>query len=186
MSESDVGFKSLAATMMLILCLRWSRGRLAVRRAGLKLMRPRAMRGWSPAQRRHCDHRVIHGGRPGQPGCPRRDTDVAVVGRGPWGLSTALHCVLLGRSVVVIDRRAPGSKASGRWPGGPSRRRRWIRTFLARRSIEKVRSFAEWAGVPLPVATSGSLLIARSACATRRCWPPRPRSPAAGEWNWQR
>ena len=37
-----------------------------------------------------------------------------------------------------------------------------VRTFLARRSIDLVRHFAGWAGVPLDVAASGSLLVARS------------------------
>jgi glycine/D-amino acid oxidase-like deaminating enzyme len=76
-------------------------------------------------------------------------TDVAVVGAGALGLSTALHCALLGRSVVVLDRRAPGSQASGRAAGlFKSVQGDEIRTYLARRSIEKVRSFAAWAGAP--------------------------------------
>jgi glycine/D-amino acid oxidase-like deaminating enzyme len=92
------------------------------------------------------------------------NTDVAVVGAGALGLSTALHCALLGRSVVVLDRRAPGSQASGRAAGlFKSVQGDEIRTFLARRSIEKARTFEEWAGVPLPVVASGSLLVARSA-----------------------
>jgi glycine/D-amino acid oxidase-like deaminating enzyme len=90
--------------------------------------------------------------------------DIAVVGAGALGLSTALHCALLGRSVVVLDRRAPGSQASGRAAGlFKSVQGDEVRTFLARRSIEKVRTFAEWAGVPLGIAASGSLLVARSA-----------------------
>jgi glycine/D-amino acid oxidase-like deaminating enzyme len=90
-------------------------------------------------------------------------TDVAVVGAGALGLSTALHCALLGRSVMVLDRRAPGSQASGRAAGlFKSVQGDEIRTYLARRSIEKVRSFAAWAGVPLPITASGSLLVARS------------------------
>ncbi|MFI5063103.1 MAG: NAD(P)/FAD-dependent oxidoreductase [Streptosporangiales bacterium] len=89
--------------------------------------------------------------------------DVAVIGAGALGLSTALHCALRGRSVVVLDRRAPGSQASGRAAGlFKSVQGDEIRTRLARRSIEKARSFADWAGVPLPVAQSGSLLVARS------------------------
>ena len=89
--------------------------------------------------------------------------DVAVIGAGALGLSTALHCALLGRSVIVLDRRAPGSQASGRAAGlFKSVQGDEIRTRLARRSIEKARSFADWAGVPLPVAQSGSLLVARS------------------------
>ena len=89
--------------------------------------------------------------------------DVAVVGAGALGLSTALHCALTGRSVVLLDRRDPGSQASGRAAGlFKSVQGDELRTFLARRSIEKVRSFPDWAGVPLDVATAGSLLVARS------------------------
>jgi glycine/D-amino acid oxidase-like deaminating enzyme len=89
--------------------------------------------------------------------------DVAVVGAGALGLSTALHCARLGRSVVVLDRRAPGAQASGRAAGlFKSVQGDEVRTFLARRSIEKVRSFPDWAGVPLDVAMAGSLLVARS------------------------
>ncbi len=88
--------------------------------------------------------------------------DVAVVGAGALGLSTALHCALLGRSVLVLDRREPGSQASGRAAGlFKSVQGDEVRTLLARRSIDKVRSFPDWAGVPLPVATAGSLLVAR-------------------------
>jgi glycine/D-amino acid oxidase-like deaminating enzyme len=89
--------------------------------------------------------------------------DVAVVGAGALGLSTALHCALAGPSVVVLDRRAPGSQASGRAAGlFKSVQADEVRTFLARRSITKVRGFAGWAGVPLDVAPAGSLLAARS------------------------
>jgi len=88
--------------------------------------------------------------------------DIAVVGAGALGLSTALHCGLRGRSVVVLDRRTPGSQASGRAAGlFKSVQGDEVRTFLARRSIDLVRTFAGWAGVPLDVATPGSLLIAR-------------------------
>ena len=90
--------------------------------------------------------------------------DVAVVGAGALGLSTALHCGLRGRSVVVLDRRTPGSQASGRAAGlFKSVQGDEVRTFLARRSIDLVRTFAGWAGVPLDVSASGSLLVARSA-----------------------
>ncbi len=88
--------------------------------------------------------------------------DVAVVGAGALGLSTALHCGLRGRSVVVLDRRTPGSQASGRAAGlFKSVQGDEVRTFLARRSIDLVRTFAGWAGVPLDVAAPGSLLVAR-------------------------
>ena len=88
--------------------------------------------------------------------------DVAVVGAGALGLSTALHCALQGRSVVVLDRRTPGSQASGRAAGlFKSVQADEVRTVLARRSIDLVRHFADWAGGPLAVAASGSLLVAR-------------------------
>jgi glycine/D-amino acid oxidase-like deaminating enzyme len=41
-------------------------------------------------------------------------TDVAVIGAGALGLSTAVHGALRGRSVAVLDRRDPGPQASGR------------------------------------------------------------------------
>ena len=41
------------------------------------------------------------------------DADVVVIGAGALGLSTALHCALAGRSVVVVERHTAGSQASG-------------------------------------------------------------------------
>ena len=92
------------------------------------------------------------------------DADVVVIGAGALGLSTALHCVLAGRSVVVVERWTAGSQASGRAAGlFKSVQADELRTRLARRSIEKSVSFADWAGVPLEVARPGSFLIARTA-----------------------
>ena len=92
------------------------------------------------------------------------DADVVVIGAGALGLSTALHCALAGRSVVVVDRWTAGSQASGRAAGlFKSVQADELRTRLARRSIEKAASFADWAGVPLEVARPGSFLIARTA-----------------------
>jgi glycine/D-amino acid oxidase-like deaminating enzyme len=91
------------------------------------------------------------------------DADVVVVGAGALGLSTALHCALAGRSVVVVERCTAGSQASGRAAGlFKSVQADELRTRLARRSIARAASFAEWAGVPLEVARSGSFLIART------------------------
>jgi glycine/D-amino acid oxidase-like deaminating enzyme len=91
------------------------------------------------------------------------DADVVVIGAGALGLSTALHCALLGRSVVVVERFTAGSQASGRAAGlFKSVQADELRTRLARRSIEKAVSFADWAGVPLEVAHPGSFLIART------------------------
>jgi glycine/D-amino acid oxidase-like deaminating enzyme len=89
--------------------------------------------------------------------------DVVVIGAGALGLAVALHCALDGRSVVVVERRAPGSQASGRAAGlFKSVQADELRTVLARRSIERAISFGDWAGVPLAVARSGSFLIART------------------------
>jgi glycine/D-amino acid oxidase-like deaminating enzyme len=100
-------------------------------------------------------------GWPGQTG--GMDADVVVVGAGALGLSTALHCALAGRSVVVVERETAGSQASGRAAGlFKSVQADELRTRLARRSISKAASFADWAGVPLAVARSGSFLIART------------------------
>jgi glycine/D-amino acid oxidase-like deaminating enzyme len=89
--------------------------------------------------------------------------DVVVIGAGAFGLSTALHCALRGRSVVVVERAAVGSQASGRAAGlFKSVQPDEHRTYLARRSIEKVVRFEEWAGVPLEVKHSGSFLVART------------------------
>jgi glycine/D-amino acid oxidase-like deaminating enzyme len=92
------------------------------------------------------------------------DADVVVIGAGALGLSTALHCALAGRSVVVMERHTAGSQASGRAAGlFKSVQADELRTRLARRSITKALTFADWAGVPLAVARSGSFLIARTA-----------------------
>jgi glycine/D-amino acid oxidase-like deaminating enzyme len=92
------------------------------------------------------------------------DADVVVIGAGALGLSTALHCALAGRSVVVAERGTAGSQASGRAAGlFKSVQADELRTRLARRSIARAASFADWAGVPLEVARPGSFLIARTA-----------------------
>jgi glycine/D-amino acid oxidase-like deaminating enzyme len=91
------------------------------------------------------------------------DADVVVIGAGALGLSTALHCAMSGRSVAVVERRTAGSQASGRAAGlFKSVQADEPRTRLARRSITKAASFADWAGVPLAVTRSGSFLIART------------------------
>jgi glycine/D-amino acid oxidase-like deaminating enzyme len=90
--------------------------------------------------------------------------DVVVIGAGALGLSTALHCALLGRSVVVIERDTAGSQASGRAAGlFKSVQADELRTRLARRSIDLAMTFGDWAGADLAVARSGSFLVARTA-----------------------
>jgi glycine/D-amino acid oxidase-like deaminating enzyme len=91
------------------------------------------------------------------------DTDVVVIGAGALGLSTALHLALAGRSVTVLERLTAGSQASGRAAGlFKSVQADELRTRLARRSITRAATFAEWAGEPLAVAAPGSFLIART------------------------
>ena len=92
------------------------------------------------------------------------DVDVVVVGAGALGLGTALHCALAGRSVVVVERHTAGSQASGRAASlFKSVQADELRTRLARRSITKAMTFADWAGVPLAVSSQGSFLVARTA-----------------------
>jgi glycine/D-amino acid oxidase-like deaminating enzyme len=91
------------------------------------------------------------------------DADLVVIGAGALGLSTALHAALLGQSVIVVDRYAAGSQASGRAAGlFKSVQADELRTRLARRSIELALTFGDWAGVGLAVARSGSFLVART------------------------
>jgi glycine/D-amino acid oxidase-like deaminating enzyme len=91
-------------------------------------------------------------------------TDIVVIGAGALGLSTALHCAQLGRSVLVLERDTAGSQASGRAAGlFKSVQADELRTVLARRSIDRALRFADWAGQPLEVARSGSFLVARTA-----------------------
>jgi glycine/D-amino acid oxidase-like deaminating enzyme len=91
------------------------------------------------------------------------DADVVVIGAGALGLSTALHCAMSGRSVAVVERHTAGSQASGRAAGlFKSVQADELRTWLARRSITKAVTFADWTGTPLAVTRSGSFLIART------------------------
>ena len=91
------------------------------------------------------------------------DADIIVIGAGALGLSTALHCALAGRSVVVLERGLAGGEASSRAAGlFKSVQADALRTRLARRSITLACSFPDWADVPLEVARAGSLLIART------------------------
>ena len=89
--------------------------------------------------------------------------DIVVIGAGVLGLSTALHCALLGRSVIVLERDTAGSQASGRAAGlFKSVQADELRTIIARRSIDRALSFGDWAGAPLEVTRSGSFLVART------------------------
>jgi choline dehydrogenase-like flavoprotein len=110
------------------------------------------------------------------------NADVVVIGAGAFGLSVALHCALRGRSVVVVERKTAGSQASRRAAGlFKTVQADRFRTALAQRSIDQVLRFEEWAGVPLDVTRSGSVLIgwelADRICAgdpSARLWPFAP------------
>src|SRR5260370_30608292 len=87
--------------------------------------------------------------------------DVVVIGAGALGLSTALHCAIAGRSVVVVERDTAGSHASRRAAGlFKSVQADELRTGLARRSIAKALRVRDWAGCPLYVTESGRYLNA--------------------------
>jgi glycine/D-amino acid oxidase-like deaminating enzyme len=89
--------------------------------------------------------------------------DIAVIGAGAIGLSTALHGARRGRSVVLVERATAGSQASGRAAGlFKSVQADELRTRIARRGIAAAISFGDWAGEPLPVCRSGSYLVART------------------------
>src|SRR5262249_7775976 len=77
-------------------------------------------------------------------------------------LSTALHCALAGRSVVVVERETAGSQASGRAAGRfKSVQADELRTRLARRSIALALTFDDWAGLPLEGTRSARYLVGR-------------------------
>ena len=95
------------------------------------------------------------------------NADLVVIGAGALGLSTALHAALRGQSVVVIERLTAGSQASGRAAGlFKSVQADELRTVLARRSIERAISFADWAGAELPVTRVGQLPDRTDRCAS--------------------
>ena len=117
--------------------------------------------------------------------------DVVVIGAGALGLAVALHCALLGRSVILLERDAAGSQASGRAAGlFKSVQADELRTRLARRSIDLAARFGDWAGAELPVARCGSFLVARTEqhqaflraeAAQSRAWGADVREAAAGD-----
>ena len=117
--------------------------------------------------------------------------DIVVIGAGALGLSAALHCALLGRSVIVVERDTAGSQASGRAAGlFKSVQADELRTRLARRSIDLAVQFGDWAGAGLPVARCGSFLVARTEqhqafiraeAGQSRAWGADVRQAAAGD-----
>jgi glycine/D-amino acid oxidase-like deaminating enzyme len=90
--------------------------------------------------------------------------DVAVIGSGALGASTAFHLAKFGRSVALIDKADIGSQTSPRAAGLSGQLRRSdVMTSLARRSVEKLARFADETGESLVYHQPGSMNVARTA-----------------------
>jgi sarcosine oxidase subunit beta len=93
----------------------------------------------------------------------RKSVDVAIVGGGIMGCSTALHLRLAGRSVVLIERGAVGSQASGVNFGNVRRQNRYPPQLpLSLRSSELWRRLPELVGEDCEYEEKGNLLLAFS------------------------
>ena len=91
-----------------------------------------------------------------------------VIGAGALGLSTALHCAMAGRSVVVVERHTAGSQASGRAAGlFKSVQADELRTRLARRARRMAKAFS-WDRLAARV-----LAVAETACRRYAAAPDR-------------
>jgi glycine/D-amino acid oxidase-like deaminating enzyme len=109
---------------------------------------------------------------------PGRAVDVAVVGAGVAGISTALHLAALGADVAVLDAGVVGGRASGRNDGQlllglgehynrivgqfGSERARWLWDFI-RRNHEHTRSAIERHGIDCSLVQGGGLRLAETA-----------------------
>ena len=89
--------------------------------------------------------------------------DVAIIGAGIQGLSTALHLALRGQRAVVIEKEAPGRHASGVNAGGVrSLWRHPAEIPLARASLDIWRDIKTFLGTDCQYHSNGSLRIAES------------------------
>ena len=90
--------------------------------------------------------------------------DVAIVGGGTAGCSTALHLRWRGATVVLLERGVCGGQASGVNYGGVRQQGRDLAELpLARRSREMWGSLAEIVGSDCEFVASGHIKLARSA-----------------------
>jgi glycine/D-amino acid oxidase-like deaminating enzyme len=90
--------------------------------------------------------------------------DVAVIGSGALGASTAFHLAKQGRTVALIDKASIGSQTSPRAAGLSGQlRRSEVMTSLARRSVDKIVRFTDETGEPMEFYQPGSMNIARNA-----------------------
>jgi sarcosine oxidase subunit beta len=89
--------------------------------------------------------------------------DVAIIGGGTAGCSTALHLRQRGATVVLLERGSCGGQASGVNYGGVRQQGRNLAELpLARRSREMWRRLAEIVGSDCEFVASGHVKLARS------------------------
>ena len=91
------------------------------------------------------------------------ETEVAIIGGGIAGCSTALHVALRGVPVVLLEKRQPGAAASGVNFGGVRRNGRALEELaLAARSIDIWHNLPELVGNDCEYAMTGHLKVARN------------------------
>ena len=93
----------------------------------------------------------------------RIETEIAVIGGGIAGCSTALHVALRGVPVVLLEKRQAGAAASGVNFGGVRRNgRALVELELAARAIDIWHSLPELVGNDCEYAMTGHLKVARN------------------------
>lgn len=91
------------------------------------------------------------------------ETEIAIIGGGIVGLSTALHVALRGVPVVVLEKRQPGAAASGVNFGGVRRNGRAIEELpLAARALRIWKSLPVLVGNDCEYQETGHLKVARN------------------------
>ena len=93
----------------------------------------------------------------------RVETEIAVIGGGIAGCSTALHIALRGVPVVLLEKRQTGAAASGVNFGGVRRNGRAVEELeLAARAIEIWHRLPELVGNDCEYSATGHLKVARN------------------------